>query len=158
MAIFWYFHVYIYIYIYEAFLDVLWYFLLRNAYDTHPLYLNCPKGQSAKRGKHYQQTPHNFGKTTACKRTISKAWQALSTNTTQFYQNDCLQPPLSRHAHIVIIGALVYWCISSGLRSSFEKYHHLPSQLSNIEQETGKNLTLGQSKFCRPGGVHIKFV
>ena len=35
--------------------------------------------------------------------------------------------------------------------------HNVPtSQRSNIEQERGRNLTLGQSTFCRPGGVPIK--
>ena len=30
------------------------------------------------------------------------------------------------------------------------------SQRSNIEQEKGRNLTLSQSTFCRPGGVPIR--
>ena len=40
---------------------------------------------------------------------------------------------------------------------NIELRHNVPtSQRSNIEQERGKNLTLGQSTFCRPGGVPIK--
>ena len=38
-----------------------------------------------------------------------------------------------------------------------ELRHNVPTpQRSNIVQERGRNLTLGQSTFCRPGGVPIK--
>ena len=40
---------------------------------------------------------------------------------------------------------------------NIELRHNVPtSQRSSIEQERGRNLTLGQSTFCRPGGVPIK--
>ena len=37
-----------------------------KAYQTLPLYQNCPTAQPAKPGKYYQQKPHNFNKTAAC--------------------------------------------------------------------------------------------
>ena len=40
---------------------------------------------------------------------------------------------------------------------NIELRHNVPtSQRSNNEQERVKNLKLGQSTFCRPGGVRIK--
>ena len=40
---------------------------------------------------------------------------------------------------------------------NIELRHNVPSsQRSNIEQESGRNLTLGQTTFRRPGGVPIK--
>ena len=40
---------------------------------------------------------------------------------------------------------------------NIELRHNVPtSQRSNIEQERGRNLMLGQSTFCRPGCVPIK--
>ena len=41
-------------------------FSLRKSYQTMPLYQNCPKGQSAKRAKYYQQPSNNFNKTAVC--------------------------------------------------------------------------------------------
>ena len=37
-------------------------FFMRKSYQTMPLCQNCPKGQSAKRAKDYQQTSHNLTK------------------------------------------------------------------------------------------------
>ena len=42
--------------------------------------------------------------------------------------------------------------------NSAQRHNVATSQRSNIEQERGENLTLGQSTFCRPGGVQIKIV
>ena len=69
IAIFLHFHVYIYIYIYIYIRRLRRFcvmFSLRKSYQTIPLGQSCPKGQSAKCAKYYQQTSHNFNKTAVC--------------------------------------------------------------------------------------------
>ena len=70
IAIYLHFHVYVYIYIYIYIYmktsQIFVKFSLRKSYQTMPLYQNCPKDQSAKRAKYYQQTSHNFNKAAVC--------------------------------------------------------------------------------------------
>ena len=69
MCIYIYIYIYIYLYIYTYIRRLRRFFVmfsLWKSYQTIPLCQNCPKGQSSKRAKYYQQTSLNFNKTAVC--------------------------------------------------------------------------------------------
>ena len=197
-------------------------FLARRAYQTLPLRQNCPKDQSAKRGKYYQQTPQHFNNTAVCSPAVTPGTQrhhwaigvpgytfGSSIQARAIPPHSWGSPPRWLHAlYRVSNGRVVnFFCIfmyiyiyiyiyeefldffvmffyAESLQKSAtvselprrskkvlfylnftfddinnkQRHNVATSQRCNIDQERGKILTLGQSTFCRPGGVQIKIV